>query len=97
MLSMKSLMKSTLDALWVFMKRNTLDAEPYFIACGVLLTLGLSADYFLWHNVTIQHYENIPLRTIAIILSLGLAFKNYWPSKLKAFMPIYWHITLIYT
>jgi len=94
---MKSLMNPTLNTIWVFMKRNTLDAEPNFVAFGILLTFGYGVYYFAWHNVTIQPYESMPIRLVAILLCFCLALKDFWPQKLKSILPIYWYITLIYT
>lgn len=40
--------------------------------------------------------SGIYIRTIATILCLILLFKNYWPHKLKKYLPLYWYLSVTF-
>lgn len=77
-------------------KRVDILGAPY-VAFGVFGTINYPICYFMWNNVNPQQYESFTLRLIAGFLCLVLAFKNHWPQKLRAYLPLYWYITVLYT
>lgn len=36
------------------------------------------------------------LRVLAILLVLGVLSRKYWPQRIKAYWPLFWHFTLFY-
>lgn len=82
--------------IWLGMAENTEYAEKQFITLGVIGVIGYSSYYIIWHEITPDAYNSLTLRLIAILLCLGLIFKNYWPDKLRKITPLYWYFTLFY-
>lgn len=72
------------------------DSESQFIPLGIIGFIGFALYYVIWHNITPTAYESMPLRLFAMLLCLGLILKNYWPSQLRPFLPLYWYFTLWY-
>ncbi|MBX9696939.1 MAG: HAMP domain-containing histidine kinase [Alphaproteobacteria bacterium] len=52
--------------------------------------------YLVPQYLTAGNYESLLLRTIAFMLSLGLVFVDRWPLSLNKFIPLIWHLTIIY-
>lgn len=76
--------------------QNALESEGLFIPLGIIGFIGFGFYYFVWTNITPTTYENAYLRIVAMILCFGLILKNYWPTKLRRYLPLYWYITLFY-
>ena len=38
----------------------------------------------------------MPLRIVAMLFCFCLIIKNYWPDKLRVYLPAYWYITIFY-
>lgn len=72
------------------------NVEYQAVPLGIIGFIGFAIYYLIWHNVSLQAYESMPLRLIAIALCLGLALKNYWPQKLRPFLSAYWYFTIFY-
>lgn len=72
--------------------------EYKFIPYGILGFFGFSGFYFF--NLSLlgsdDVYENIYLRCVAGGVSFLLMTKNYWPARLKAFLPLCWYMALIH-
>lgn len=75
---------------------NAKKSEPQYILLGIIGFIGFGLYYFIWRDVEITQYENMPLRLIAMLLCLGLIVKNHWPKKIQSFRSIYWYLTLLY-
>jgi signal transduction histidine kinase len=43
-----------------------------------------------------QQNESLWLRLIACILCLPLLFHDSWPDKIRYYLPIYWHLSVLY-
>lgn len=52
--------------------------------------------FFLLNQEHFESHESIPLRGIAIFLSLALLSKNYWPAHLKVYLPLFWFSSLTF-
>lgn len=72
------------------------ESEPQYVFIGIIGFIGFGLYYFIWRDIEITQYENMPLRIIAMLLCLGLILKNHWPKKIQFFLPIYWYLTLLY-
>lgn len=53
--------------------------------------LAIIFEYF-----AIDDNSGIYIRTIATILCLILLLKNYWPHKLKKYLPLYWYLSITF-
>lgn len=82
--------------LWMYLLKNTKEAEFSFVSLGILIVFGYAGWYLLWHFTTPHAYENLGLRISASMLGFPLIFHRYLPVKLKLLFPIYWYSTLIY-
>lgn len=80
-----------------FINKNAFEAEPHFLPFGIIAGIGFASYYFIWHNLTVQPYENAFLRLVAVFLCLGLTLKKFWPKGIHFFLPIYWYVSLTYT
>lgn len=81
--------------LKLYLQIEAQDSESYYILFGIMGLIGFVMDYFFWSALSV--YESMPLRIVAIFLYVGLILKNYWPEKLKLFLPVYWYFTLLYS
>lgn len=68
----------------------------HIIPFGILGVFSIIPFYFLNIQISPHAYENLPLRIVGSIMCLFLVLKNYWPNKLKKFLPLYWYLTLLY-
>lgn len=71
-------------------------SEQHYVFFGWLGFVGFPAYYFIWSYLYPQPYENLVLRMIGSMLCFFLIIKDYWPAKLKPFLPFYWYLTLFY-
>ncbi len=74
------------------------DSEDFFIIFGYAVIICYLGFYIF--NLLIASpvgYENLPLRITITALGLGLVLKDFWPESAKAYIPIYWYFTLIYS
>jgi len=67
-----------------------------YIAFGVFGILNYPIFYLIWFYYNTESYESLFLRSLATLLCLLLLLKNYWPKKLKSWLPVYWYFTLIF-
>lgn len=79
------------------MLESTVNANRQIITFGILMSINFPLYLLVWHHETPHSYHNIALRIMATILCLGLAFKNYWPEKLKPALPVYWYFVVFFT
>lgn len=82
--------------IWYYIENSAKDSESQFIPLGIIGIIGFAIYYVIWRDVAPTVYESMPLRITAIILCLGLSLKNYWPSQLRFFLPLYWYLTITY-
>ena len=52
--------------------------------------------YFTWVYLIPQPYESLWLRLSCGLVSMPLILINYWPEKLKKFIPLYWNMFLMH-
>jgi signal transduction histidine kinase len=54
--------------------------------------------YASWSGAALSHLPHmIILRFIGGFLAFFLVLRDRWPEKLKRYLPLYWHATLLYT
>ncbi len=68
---------------------------------STLFALFLSLNYMIplfmhGHSNPATYGWILAIKSISIFLCLGLLLKPYWPSKLLAYFPTYYHLTLLY-
>ncbi len=89
--------KKLFSSIYSQMEQRAEDSGSQMITFGIFGFIAYPLFYFLnLHLLTPQTYSNLSLRIIASLLCLGLIFKNYWPEKLRPYIPVYWYFTLLY-
>jgi hypothetical protein len=69
---------------------------PYTLL-GLFFFINHIVPFFIWVQVPI-HYEDvlIYIRVIGALLCIPLIFREKWPASLLPYLPLYWHITVLY-
>lgn len=75
---------------------QTEDKTYPYVFFGWFSAISYLVYYFIWRNTSFIGYENLYLRLVAVILSILLILKNYWPRKIKFLLPLYWYATITY-
>lgn len=52
--------------------------------------------YYTWTYLMPQPYDSFWLRLSSSLVSVPLIVIDYWPEKLKGWLPVYWHLFLMY-
>lgn len=76
---------------------NVLHFEGRRVAFAVATMMGFPFYYYVWHDLFPQPYENLWLRLFGALIMVPIAFSAMWPVKLKRYMPLYWHLVLIFS
>lgn len=66
------------------------------MSLGFAGVVGFLGYYLIWELWLPQVYDNLALRLLGALLCFLLMFKDYWPSFLRKFFPLYWYATLFY-
>ena len=66
------------------------------IAGGCLGFFSHLFYYYTWVHFIPQQYESLWLRLSCCLVSVPLILASYWPERLKKFLPLYWHLFLMY-
>lgn len=66
-------------------------------AYGILGLFNFPIAYFILHDTMKQEHESLMLRFSAAILCFPLIFQQYLPAKSKKYLPLYWHLILLYS
>lgn len=88
--------QSWFHKLYFSMEENTAGSQIQMLSFGIFGVINYPVFYVVWLYVFHEGYESFTVRFTAALLCLGLVLKNYWPQKLKPFLPIYWYLTLTY-
>ncbi|AIL65894.1 Sensor histidine kinase [Rickettsiales bacterium Ac37b] len=76
---------------------NTKEAEPYLFSFGIVLFIGFLGFYFFNNFIAVpEGYDSLFMRCIVGLLALPFILKIHFLSKFKTFLPIYFHVTLLY-
>lgn len=54
------------------------------------------AYYYIWVYLIPQPFDSLNLRLSSILASMPLILIDYWPEQLKRWLPVYWHLFLMY-
>ena len=76
--------------------RSVENASPFMGSAAWLGLFGHPIFYVVWWNLFPQPYENLPLRLLGSLLCLPFVFRHYWPPRLIRFLPLGFHIAVIY-
>jgi len=71
-------------------------AEPFMVTVALIGIACNPLFYVIWSYVLPQPYENLALRLIGSALCVPLALKAYWPAPLRAYLPLYWHVVVMF-
>ncbi|MEW5834066.1 MAG: HAMP domain-containing sensor histidine kinase [Pseudomonadota bacterium] len=98
---------STTPRLWIRLRQglmrlddtlfeHTRPSQPSLAAMGLIGALCMLAYYPVWKYALPQPYENLPLRIAGCIMLLPLAMQRWWPRRLRALLPAYWHLAVTF-
>ncbi|HEU4670364.1 MAG TPA: HAMP domain-containing sensor histidine kinase [Dyella sp.] len=98
---------STTPRLWIRLRQglmrlddalfeHTRPSQPSLAAMGLIGALCMLAYYPVWKFALPQPYENLPLRIAGCIVLLPLAMQRWWPRRLRALLPAYWHAAVTF-
>lgn len=100
---MQFLRRITCKKLWTILEnfrsrieKRTEEFGAQYIAFGIFGILNYPLFYLIWIFYSNKSYESFTLRLSATFLCLLLLLKNYWPKKLKPWLPVYWYFTLLF-
>jgi signal transduction histidine kinase len=79
------------------MQRSLSNAAHQLVAVGAIAFFGFIIFYWVWTVWFPQPYETFALRLFGSLLGLGLMLTPLWPDKVKAYLPWYWFVTILYT
>lgn len=82
--------------LRTIIEKKVEDFGAQYIAFGIFGILNYPIFYLIWVYYNSKTYESLWLRLTATILCLILLFKDYWPKKIKPWLPMYWYGTLLF-
>ncbi len=69
---------------------------PY-ILLGIFYVINYIIPYFMWEHASAQSYDLMfYLRFTGAVACGLLTVKDAWPSRLLAYIPTFWHLTLLY-
>ncbi|MBL8298987.1 MAG: HAMP domain-containing histidine kinase [Rhodanobacteraceae bacterium] len=71
-------------------------SEPKMRWMGALGVFGFPTYYFVWAKLLPQPYENLGLRLFGSALFLPLMLVRFWPSRLRAWLPLYWYLGMTF-
>ncbi len=71
-------------------------SEPKMRWMGALGVFGFPAYYFVWAKLLPQPYESLGLRLFGSLLFLPLMLVSFWPTRLRAWLPLYWYLAMTF-
>lgn len=69
-------------------------SDPPYVLFGIFGLINYPSFYLIWYNTSPDIDATFTLRLIATLLSLSLLVHEYWPQKLKPWLPVIWYLTL---
>lgn len=71
-------------------------SEPKMRWMGALGVFGFPTYYLVWAKLLPQPYESLGLRLFGSLLFLPLMLVSQWPSRLRAWLPLYWYLAMTF-
>jgi Na+/proline symporter/signal transduction histidine kinase len=67
-----------------------------YILFGAFCSINYILPYFMWtYDQSSNYLAMLMLRIVSGFLCVGLLLKDHWPSQLRKYLPLYWHISLM--
>lgn len=92
-----------LKSIWKFFyegsaKRVRQAGAPYVLFGGFLLA-NYIVPFFHWSETKIALNQDtiIVFRFLSACFGCLLILKNYWPARLKPYLPLFWHFAVLYS
>ena len=77
--------------------RNVAYIERRLTVFAILAIVTFPLYYYVWEFVFPQRYESLGLRLIGSAMFVPMLFSRYWPEWMKAWLPYYWYVSLLYS
>ncbi len=76
--------------------KNTEYAGDAVVVGGMIGIVFFPVYFYLWGYLFPQPYESFWVRLFGVLFCIPLALYKKWPMRLKLYLPLYWHVTVIY-
>lgn len=63
---------------------------------GIFTIFNYPIGFLILYYLESQENESLWLRLVACIICLPILFHAHWPKKAKFYLPLYWHMSLLY-
>jgi signal transduction histidine kinase len=81
-----------------YLRESVIDSEPIMIPFGAFSLIAYPLFYLInLYLLAPQGYNNIGLRLIISCFCIALILKNFWPNKLRPYLPIVWYCMLFFS
>ncbi|MGA0585696.1 sensor histidine kinase [Dyella sp. KRB-257] len=71
-------------------------SQPALATMSLIGSLCMLAYYPIWKYALPQPFESLPLRIAGCLVLLPLSAQRWWPRKLRALLPAYWHAAVTF-
>lgn len=98
-LSLKKL-ANPFNTLNLAITQGAKDSENRMIPFGIFGLVAALLYYLINLYLLVapaESYDTLSIRIVISVLCFFLILKDYWPKKLRPFLPIYWYLTVLYT
>lgn len=75
--------------------KSAKSAEPFMKTTAWMGLVGHPLFYVIWHHIFPQPYESLAVRLLASAFCLPLILLPRWPQKLRHWLPLYWHLSVL--
>lgn len=79
---------------WILSKVK--EHGPQYTAFAIFGLINFVLPFFMWSQEMLEATLLLYLRSFASLLCFVLLLRDYWPNKLRIFLPFYWYFTLLY-
>ena len=88
--------KAVIENIFKYVKSSAKKYEHLYILFGWYALITYPAYFFVWYFYYPRHLDQSIYRIIAALFGIGLILINYWPARLKKYIPFYWYLSIIY-
>jgi len=68
-----------------------------YVTFAAFLCLNYILPYFMWTNGAVYRCNILTIiRFLGATMCMLLLLKNYWPTRVLKYFPVYWHATVMY-
>ncbi len=86
------------SSIKIWLEESIIDVEPVMIPFGVFSLITYPLFYLVnLHLLAPQGYNSLALRLLIGSLCVAIILKNYWPEKIRTYLPIIWYSFIFFS